>query len=358
VMRALSASALLSMVDGAITALQRELATFIQKIDGAPPGDSRVERMHAVKRSTSRRLQRLITLRVTTLAQPAAGTPVAPDDAVAATPAMVTNGTPSAFGGGTPAGGTPSFGGTTPVGLLTTFGATHAFSSTPVVSRTSTPAALVMPAFGSTSATLSAAVTTPAISAATPPQRRVLTRARLPVERIWSTLLALAVLEELDSCWLTDDEAGVARSVVDAGRGFLEAQSRADRRVRKLLKSGTVHAVAKRALKQWRAIQIGQVAALRDADIINRFTALTHMQRASARIVRSIMTDHGCVAAACFDCRSVCGAASFSTETNKADASRATRAARPAARSRLFWTLCVCFCVRVSVRATACRGRL
>ena len=34
------------------------------------------------------------------------------------------------------------------------------------------------------------------------------------------------------------------------------------------------------------------MAALRDADVINRFTALTHLQRASARVVRSMMTDH------------------------------------------------------------------
>ena len=31
---------------------------------------------------------------------------------------------------------------------------------------------------------------------------------------------------------------------------------------------------------------------LRDAEVVSRFNALTHFQRASARIVRSLMTDH------------------------------------------------------------------
>jgi hypothetical protein len=35
------------------------------------------------------------------------------------------------------------------------------------------------------------------------------------------------------------------------------------------------------------------VAALRETDVINKFTALTHIQRSSARVVRSVMTDHG-----------------------------------------------------------------
>jgi hypothetical protein len=291
VTRALSASALLSMVDSAITALQRELVTFRQKVDGAPPGDPRTERMHAVERSTSRRLQRLITLRVTlppAPPAPPAGTSAATNVA-AATPRAVVSGALTTLAGGTPS----SFDGTPVVGRTTSAfeegGGTPTFSCAAAIGRTA-PTLAGTPAFGSTSATS----LTSTISAAPPQQqrRRMRMRTRLPVERIWSTLLALAVLEELDSCWLTDEEADVARTVVDAGRDFLEAQSRSDRRVRKLLKSGAVHAAAERARKQWRAIQTAQVAALRDADVINRFTALTHMQRASARIVRSMMTDH------------------------------------------------------------------
>ena len=112
----------------------------------------------------------------------------------------------------------------------------------------------------------------------------------VPVDRIWSTVLAITCLEELDSCWLVCDEP--ARTIVDAGADFLVAQARADRRVRRLLRSRKLQKAAHRALRDWRAIQAANVAALRDADVINRFTALTHFQRGSARVVRSLMTDH------------------------------------------------------------------
>jgi hypothetical protein len=115
---------------------------------------------------------------------------------------------------------------------------------------------------------------------------------RIPVERIWSTLLALSVLEELDSCWQVDEEDDAMATIVDRGRAFLKAQSRADRRLRKLLASGELAAAAARARREWKAIQAHNVGLLRDTDIISRFNVLTHIQRGSARVVRSMMTDH------------------------------------------------------------------
>jgi hypothetical protein len=84
----------------------------------------------------------------------------------------------------------------------------------------------------------------------------------------------------------------VARTIVDAGYDFLHAQARADPRVRRMLKTGTLFSAARRARREWGALQRSAVGQLRDADIINKFTALTHVQRASARIVRSMCTDH------------------------------------------------------------------
>jgi hypothetical protein len=119
----------------------------------------------------------------------------------------------------------------------------------------------------------------------------------VPVERIWSTVLALAQLEEMDSCWLVKDVESPEVTIVDQGRRFLEAQSAADRRVKKLLKSGALQAAAARARRAWSAIQDANVKALRETDVVNRFTALTHIQRGSARVVRSMMTDHSTFAA-------------------------------------------------------------
>jgi hypothetical protein len=118
----------------------------------------------------------------------------------------------------------------------------------------------------------------------------------VPAERIWATVLALDVLGDMDTCWLLsgeDDEPAPWRTVVDAAAEFLQAQARADRRVRKLLRSGVLRDAAKRARRDWKRIQAANVAALRDADVINRYTALAHVQRTSARVIRSIMTDHG-----------------------------------------------------------------
>ena len=154
-------------------------------------------------------------------------------------------------------------------------------------------------------------------------RRRLRLRPQLPLERIWATVLALSVLEELDACWLIDDEAEVVRTVVDAGRAFLHAQGRANKRLRPLLKrEGRLRKAAELARRDWKAIQgyhVGQLCVpfaassilharadarafifasrSRDADVINKFTALTHLQRASARVVRSLCTDHSTFAA-------------------------------------------------------------
>ena len=123
------------------------------------------------------------------------------------------------------------------------------------------------------------------LAIAIPPQR-------IPVERIWSTALALSVLEDADSSWLAEYEGATERTIVDMGRAFLRAQSRDSRRVRFLLKRGVLEQAASKARTEWRRIQTAHISQLRDLDVINAFTALTHIQRASARIVRSCMIDH------------------------------------------------------------------
>ena len=115
---------------------------------------------------------------------------------------------------------------------------------------------------------------------------------QVDVDRMWATILAMEVLKEMGSSWLLDDEAP-ERTLVDAAAEYLRAQSKHDKRLRKLLKSGELEAAADKARTDWSRIQAVNVLALRDADVINRFTLLTHLQRASARVVRSMMTDHG-----------------------------------------------------------------
>ena len=112
-------------------------------------------------------------------------------------------------------------------------------------------------------------------------------------ERIWATVLSLSVMQEMDVCWLVDDEAEPERTVVDAGREWLEARAEEDERIKELLESGELQKAAKRAIRDWKRIMESSVAQLRKNDVLNRFTALTHVQRASGRIIKSMMTDHG-----------------------------------------------------------------
>ena len=124
---------------------------------------------------------------------------------------------------------------------------------------------------------------------------------RVPVDRIWATLLAIKVLEGMDVCWLVDDEPeeGEERTIVDTAREWLEAQGEADERVGALLESGELHRAADKTIAAWKAIMEHNIADVRRLDVLNRFTALTHLQRATGRIIKSIKTDHGAYARGC-----------------------------------------------------------
>ena len=116
----------------------------------------------------------------------------------------------------------------------------------------------------------------------------------VPVDRIWATVLSTTVLEAFDVCYLLDDEAaeGEERTVVDAARDWLAAQGAADARVQALLDSGELAKAAHDAVAAWKKVTEHSIARLRDHDTINRNTAMTHIQRASSRVVKSLMTGH------------------------------------------------------------------
>jgi hypothetical protein len=114
---------------------------------------------------------------------------------------------------------------------------------------------------------------------------------RVEVERLWATLLVVHTLEALDCCWLVDEDE--ERTIVDAAREWLEAQAEADERVRDLLAGDALKKAVSRTIKDWKAIQEHQIAQVRNTEVLSYFTALTHIQRATGRVVKSMMTDHG-----------------------------------------------------------------
>jgi hypothetical protein len=115
------------------------------------------------------------------------------------------------------------------------------------------------------------------------------------IERIWATLCVVNALEASAVCWMPDDEADPERTIVDSAREWLDAQAEADERVGKLLRSGELAAAAKKASKTWKRIMEYNISVLRRAEVVDKFSMLTHIQRASGQIMKSIKTDHGCV---------------------------------------------------------------
>jgi hypothetical protein len=113
-------------------------------------------------------------------------------------------------------------------------------------------------------------------------------RPPVPVERIWATVIALSVLERLDISWLVDEE----RTVVDAGREWLDAQGRADHRVRRLLRSKMLQRHAERTIKRWQAVLSYHIGLVRGENVISAYNALKHFQRASMKVMLALMTQH------------------------------------------------------------------
>ena len=120
------------------------------------------------------------------------------------------------------------------------------------------------------------------------PRTKERSRPIVDAERIWATVLAMRVLEQLDISWLCDEE----HTIVDRGREFLKAHSRADGRVHRLLRDGILEQAADDALKRWRKVLSRHIRVVRGNPVINMYTALKHFQRASMRIVLSCMTEH------------------------------------------------------------------
>jgi len=116
---------------------------------------------------------------------------------------------------------------------------------------------------------------------------------QVPATRVWATLLAMVTLEEMPVSWLaSEDEDPVERTVVDAADAYLRAQAEEHPAVGELLRSGELHRAARRATKQWSRLMEAKVGAVRSAQLTKENRALEYAERASARFVLSLMTEH------------------------------------------------------------------
>jgi len=112
-------------------------------------------------------------------------------------------------------------------------------------------------------------------------------------ERVWTTLLVLSVLQRQDESMLfSAEEDPVERTIVDGGREWLQAQARSHPLLAELLQPDALPAAADKVTARWQAVLNNRVAELRGTETINSGMSLSHIQRVSAELSRSVMTKH------------------------------------------------------------------
>ena len=120
-----------------------------------------------------------------------------------------------------------------------------------------------------------------------------LSRQGVHTTRVWATLLAMVTLEECEIGWLiSEDEDPVERTVVDAADAYLRCQAEEHPALGELLRSGDLHNAARRARKQWSRLMDAKVGAVRKAEVTKSLRSVEYVERASARFVLSLMTEH------------------------------------------------------------------
>ena len=132
-----------------------------------------------------------------------------------------------------------------------------------------------------------------AMAAAMPQPLALLASQGVPVSRVWATLLAMVALEELEISWLaSDEEEPVERTVVDSADSYLRAQAELHPELDELLRTGRLHWAARRARSRWVRLMEAKISAVRTADVTVGSRVIEYTERASARVVLSLMTEH------------------------------------------------------------------
>ena len=132
-----------------------------------------------------------------------------------------------------------------------------------------------------------------AMAAAMPQPLALLAGQGVPVSRVWATLLAMVALEELEICWLaSEEEDPVERTVVDSADGYLRAQAELHPALDEMLRTGQLQLAARRTRARWVRLMEAKISAVRTADVTVGNRVIEYSERASARVVLSMMTEH------------------------------------------------------------------
>jgi hypothetical protein len=114
-------------------------------------------------------------------------------------------------------------------------------------------------------------------------------------ERVWTTLCCIALLQTLNCCWLVTDGdlyPQQERTIVDAGREWLQARADEQPALAAALADGALEAAAARAVARWHRAWTARVDALRRSPAIRDGMALSHLHRSCTEFMRALVTKH------------------------------------------------------------------
>jgi hypothetical protein len=117
---------------------------------------------------------------------------------------------------------------------------------------------------------------------------------KLDVERVWTTLLALSVLQRFSECCLFSDEDDLIElTIVDGALLWLEAHAAAHPALAAALEDGSLQRRASNLTARWQAVLGKRVEEIRSADSIVSHLSLSHLQRTSTEIAHALISRHG-----------------------------------------------------------------
>jgi hypothetical protein len=168
--------------------------------------------------------------------------------------------------------------------------------------------------------------------------------ADLDLERVWCTLIVIAVLETLNISWLWGDGdvyPQEERTIVDAGREWVEGYAAQHPALHAALADGAVATAASRTVAQWHRAWDARVSELRRVDAITEHHGRSHIHRTCCELMRAFTTKHATVRACFAPCPALRCAAHAALAVCAARHSRRTAAPASLPRScRRPWMAC------------------
>ena len=115
----------------------------------------------------------------------------------------------------------------------------------------------------------------------------------IDVARVWTTMCCIASLQRLNVSWIWGDGDlydTPERTIVDAGREWVERYADERPELAAALEDGTVRLAAKRVTRLWRRACEQRVAQLRRSEALTSQMGMSHLHRASTEVTRAVIT--------------------------------------------------------------------